>query len=116
MSVGGHFRYKFKRNCLKHMIVICIVKGCPWKATAHTVGRTKMVQVNTFRNEHNHSLEDVSMSEPSVHCNRATTMSDDVIRSNPDYLPCQICKDFHRQYGMQMNYCRAWNLKEKAKE
>ena len=43
-------------------------------------------------------------------------MIDDVIRSNLDYLPHQICKDFHRQYEMQLNYCQAWNLKEKAKE
>ena len=43
-------------------------------------------------------------------------MIDDVICSNPDYLPRQICKDFCRQYGMQLNYCQAWNLKEKAKE
>ena len=43
-------------------------------------------------------------------------MIDDVIRSNLDYSLCQICKDFHRQYGMQLNYCQAWNLKEKAKE
>ena len=29
MSVGGRFRYKFKRNCLKHMTIICVVEGCP---------------------------------------------------------------------------------------
>ncbi|KAL6342275.1 hypothetical protein AAG906_006904 [Vitis piasezkii] len=92
MSVGGHFRYKFKRNCLKHMTVISVVEGCPWK-------------VHTFRNEHNLFLEDVLVSEPVVRCNRATTMIDDVIRSNPDYLPRQICKDFHQQYIMQLNYC-----------
>ncbi|KAL6314467.1 hypothetical protein AAG906_025952 [Vitis piasezkii] len=91
-------------------------QGCPWKVTARAVGRTKIVQVHTFRNEHNHSLEDVSIFEPVVRCNRATTMIDDVIRSNPDYLPRQICKDFRRQYEMQLNYCQAWNLKEKAKE
>ncbi|KAL6331336.1 hypothetical protein AAG906_011273 [Vitis piasezkii] len=117
MSVGGHFRYKFKMNCLKHMIVICVVEGCHWKATTRVVGRiTKIVQVHTFRNKHNHSLEDVSISEPTVRCNRATAMIDDVIRSNPDYLPRQICKDFRRQYGMQLNYCQEWNLKENAKE
>ena len=27
MSVGDRFRYKFKRNCLKHMTVICVVEG-----------------------------------------------------------------------------------------
>ena len=72
--------------------------------------------MHTFRNEHNHSLEDVSISEPLVRCNRATAMIDDVIRSNLDYLPRQICKDFCRQYRMQLNYCQAWNLKENAKK
>ena len=95
MSVGGHFRYKFKMNCLKHMIVICVVEGCNWKVTTHAVGITKIVQVQTFRNEHNHYLEDVSVSKPTVCCNQATTIIDDVIHSNPDYLPRQICKDFH---------------------
>ena len=80
------------------------------------MGEQKIVQVRTFRNEHNHSLEDVSVSELAVHCNRAIVMIDDVIHSNPDYLPRQICKDFHRQYEMQLNYCQAWNLKENAKE
>ena len=42
MSVGGRFRYKFKRNCLKHMTVICVVEGCPWKVTTHAVRRTKI--------------------------------------------------------------------------
>ncbi|KAL6347558.1 hypothetical protein AAG906_026083 [Vitis piasezkii] len=87
-------------NCLKHMTVICVVEGCPWKVTACAVGRTKIVQVHIFRNEHNHSLKDMSISEPTV----------------PYYLPRQICKDFRRQYGMELNYCQAWNLKEKAKE
>ena len=43
MSVGCRFRYKFKRNCLKHMTVICVVEGCPWKVTACAIGRTKIV-------------------------------------------------------------------------
>ena len=72
--------------------------------------------MHTFRNQQNHFLEDVSVSKPAVHCNWATLMIDDVIRSSPYYLPQQICKDFHRQYGMQLSYCQAWNLKKKAKE
>ena len=116
MSVEGHFRYKFKRNYLKHMTVICTVEGCPWKVTTCTVGKTKIVWVDPFRNEHNHFLEDVLVSGPAVCCNQSTTMIDDVIHSNPNYLPHQICKDFHRQYRMQLNYFQPWNLKEKAKE
>ena len=71
ISVGDRFRYKFKRNCLKHTTVICVVEGCPWKVTACVVWKTKIVQVHTFRNEHNHSLEDVSVSELAVRYNRA---------------------------------------------
>ncbi|KAL6338006.1 hypothetical protein AAG906_007819 [Vitis piasezkii] len=84
-------------------------KGCPWKVTTRVVGRTKIVQVHTFINEHNHSLKDVSVFEPIVRCNRDTTMIDDVIHSNPNYLSRQICKDFHRQYRMQLNY---WTIVE----
>ena len=111
MSVGGYFRYKFKRNCLKHMTVICVVEGCLWKVTVRVVGRTKIVQVHRFRNEHNHSLEDVSIFEPAVRCNRATTMIDDVIRSNLDYLPRQICKDFRRQNHYINRLCAVVNLR-----
>ena len=50
MSIGDRFRYKFKRNCLKHMTVVCVVEACPWKVTARVVGRTKIVQVHKFRN------------------------------------------------------------------
>ena len=56
MLIGGLFRYKFKRDFPKHMIVICVVEGCPWKVTTHVVGRTKIVQVHRFRNQHNHLI------------------------------------------------------------
>ena len=69
MSIGGCFRYKFKRNCPKHITVICVVEGYPWKVTDCAVGKTKIVQVHTFRNQQNHFLEDVSVSKPAVHCN-----------------------------------------------
>ncbi|KAL6340013.1 hypothetical protein AAG906_038848 [Vitis piasezkii] len=63
MSVGGRFRYKFKRNCLKHMTVICVVKGCPWKITARAIGRTKIVQIIR-------GVSEVFGSENHAHCYR----------------------------------------------
>ena len=99
MSIRDYLRYKFKRNCTKHITVIFVIEECPWKLTAHVVGTTKIVQVHIFRNQHNHSLEDVLVFESIVCCNWAILMIDDVICSSPNYLPWQICKDFHRQYG-----------------
>ena len=48
--------------------------------------------------------------------NRASLLIDDVIWHTPDYQPRQICKDFHKQHGMQLTCLQAWNIKEKANE
>ncbi|KAL6310773.1 hypothetical protein AAG906_007416 [Vitis piasezkii] len=72
------------------MTIVCTVAQCPWKVTARAIGDSKIVQVHTFRNVHNHSLEDVSSSQPLVRSNRASLVIDDVIRSTPNYQPSQI--------------------------
>ena len=58
MLITGRFRYCFKRNSRKHMTVVCTVNECPWKVIAHAIGESNIVQVHTFQNHHNHSLED----------------------------------------------------------
>ena len=116
MSLDCRFRYSFNRNNPKHMTVVCTVDQCPWKVTARAIGDSKIIQVHTLCNVHNHSLEDVSSSQPLVKSNRASLVIDDVIRSTPNYQPSQICKDFIRQHGMQLTYLQAWKMKEKAKK
>ena len=116
MSLAGKFRYSFKRNSPKQMTVVCRVDECPWKITCRAWGSTNTVQVHTFRNVHNHSLEDVASYKPILRSQRASLVIDNVIRSNPDYHPRQICEDFIKQHGMRLSYSQAWHLKEKAKE
>ena len=116
MSVAGKFRYYFKKNSPKHITVVCKVDECPWKITCNAVGYTDTVQVHTFRNVHNHCLDDVASFKPLVRSNRASLVIDNAIRSNPDYHPRQICEDFNKQHGMRLSYSQAWHLKEKAKE
>ncbi|KAL6325943.1 hypothetical protein AAG906_038434 [Vitis piasezkii] len=90
MSIAGRFRYRFKRNSTKHMTVVCTITQCPWKVTARAIGVSNIVQVHTFHNHHNHSLENVAACKPLVRSNRASLLIDDVIRSTPDYQPRQI--------------------------
>ena len=94
MLLAGCFRFKFKRNSLHHTTVICKSKPYPWKITARIMGTTLMVQVHTFNNIHNHSVDDVSFGQPVVHTKRGGRTMDDVIRGSPDYLPRKLCKDF----------------------
>ena len=66
MSLVGKFSYYFKKNNPKHITVVCKVYECPWKITCNIVGYTGIVQVHTFQNAHNHSLDDVGSFKPLV--------------------------------------------------
>ena len=51
-----------------------------------------------------------------VNSKRGTVIVDDVFRTTPDYLLCQICKDFSHDHGVEITYNQTWHIKEKAKE
>ena len=66
MSLAGLFRYKFKRNSPHRTTIICKFEPYPWKIITRTMGTTPMVQVHTFTNIHNHSVDDASLGYPVV--------------------------------------------------
>ena len=112
MSLKGRFWYYYKRNTSKHVCVVCTVNECQWKITCHAISASKVVQVHTFINEHNHSVDDVAASQPLVRSNRALVVIDDVICSTLDYQPRKICKDFILEHRMRLSYFQAWKMKE----
>ena len=116
MSLVRRFRYRFKKNTPQRINLVCTNDNCLWKITCCALGAANVIQVHTFENTHNHSLDDVASSQPTIRANLASMVIDDVIRSTPEYKPCQICKDCVRQHGLRLTYNQAWNLKEKAKE
>ena len=116
MSLVGRFRYRFKKNNSKQMSVVCAIEKFPWRITCRAIGSAKVVQVHTFEIGHNHSLDDLASSQPSIRAKCVSKMIDDVKRSTPDYQPRQICKDFVKQHGLRLSCNQAWYLKEKAKE
>ena len=107
MSLVWRFRYSFKRNSSKHMTVLCTIAECLWKITCHAIESSNVVQAYTFRNFHNHSLEDVASCQPLVRSTRSTLVIDNVIRSTPEYQPRQIYKDFVWKHGMRLTYNQA---------
>ena len=69
MSIAGRFQYYYKRNCFKHMTIICTINGWPWKIICRAVGASHVIQVHTFVNEHRHTVDDIVSSQPLVRCN-----------------------------------------------
>ena len=92
MSLSARFRYYYKRNSYKHINVTCTFNAYPWKITCCAVGASNIVKVRTFINDHCHIIDDVVASQPFVRSNRASTVTDEVIRSTLKYQLRQICK------------------------
>ena len=86
MSFIGHFHYKFKRNSPQHTTVIWSVETCPWKIIARVIGATWVIQVHTFRNIHNHYVENASFGQPVVK---------DKNISNDRYIDTSILQIYH---------------------
>ena len=82
------------------MSLVCAIDNCPWKITCRALGAPNVVQVHTFENTHNHILDDVTFSQPTIRANRASMVIDDVIRSTSEHQRRQICKDFVKQHGL----------------
>ena len=72
MSLVRRFRYRFKKNTPQRMSLVCTINNCPWKITCRALGTANVVQVHTFENTHNHSLDDVASLQPTIRANRAS--------------------------------------------
>ena len=48
MSLGGTIQYKYKKNSPNHMLIKCLVEGCPWKIIAHVVEGNVIFQVHLY--------------------------------------------------------------------
>ncbi|RVW66669.1 hypothetical protein CK203_066246 [Vitis vinifera] len=62
-----------------------IIQLQPSRFQHSIIGNSNIVQVHTFRNAHNHCLEDVASSQPLVRSTRASLGIDDVMRSTLEY-------------------------------
>ena len=76
--------------------MVCNINTCPWKVTTHAVGGTQIVQVHTFKNMHNHCVDNATFEKPIVRAKCKSALVDDVIKAILDYLIRQLCKDFAR--------------------
>ena len=94
----------------------CTIDGFLWKVTVNAIPVTQMVQVFSFKNMHNHSVDNSTFQKPVIHTKHGGALVDDLIKETLDHLPKKICKDFERYYGMRLSYVHAWSMKEKNKE
>ena len=68
------------------MSVKCSIDLCPWKIIAHVVAGNEILQVHTFRDNHNHIMQDQCSSKVKVSSKRGVIIIGDVFRTTPYYL------------------------------
>ena len=74
-------------NTPERISTVCTIENYPWKITCRALGETNVVQVHMFEKTHNHSLDDIASSQPTIRANRASMVIDDVIHLTPKYQP-----------------------------
>ena len=93
-----------------------LMHGTPWKVMVNAIPATQIDQVFSFKNMHNHSMDNSTFHKTVIRTKHGGALVDDLIKGTHDYFPKQICKDFERRYGMCLSYVQALCMKEKAKE
>ena len=87
MSLGGRFKYKYKKNSPHHMSVKCSIESCPWKITTHAIERNETLRVHTYQVNHNDIAQDEFSSKVRVSSKIAVVVVENVFRITPDYIP-----------------------------
>lgn len=93
-SVAKCFKYKFKRNTSKKILVRCAVDGCPWKVTAYGVRNTNLIRVNTLIDKHEHLVQGQTNLKPSWKTRLVAEMIKENMKESPDHVSRQTCMDF----------------------
>lgn len=103
-SVAKCFKYKFKRNTSKKILVRCAVDGCPWKVTAYGVRNTNLIRVNTLIDKHEHLVKGQTNLKPSLKTRLVAEMIKENMKESPDHVSRQTCMDFLGDLSVPSTY------------
>ncbi|XP_050229457.1 uncharacterized protein LOC126678608 [Mercurialis annua] len=114
-AIENHFQYKVRKSCQLEYVIICVDDNCEWTLRASRDGKTNFFVIRRFFKSHTCPLE-IRMEEK-----RQATASiiGDVIKSRflnvkTVYTPADIITDIQREYGVILNYNKAWRSRGKA--
>ena len=118
IAINNKFQYKTKRSCQERLVLTCIDPSCEWYIRARRIKNSDLFIVKKYVDNHNCSL-DVVVGE---HRQASSQAIGDCIKSkymnpgNTCYRPNDIIRDMKDDYGISVNYNKAWRAREHALE
>ncbi|CAL2247129.1 unnamed protein product [Prunus armeniaca] len=114
--VRGHFEFKMKQSCNSRLVVVCSHGPCPWRLRASSYGEKNFMIV-----KYNPVHEcDMSFIHDKHRHASAKLVGNAVKRKLKDsrtiYTPSDIIKDVKQNFGVTINYCKAWRSRKLALE
>ncbi|CAL8084251.1 unnamed protein product [Prunus armeniaca] len=113
-AVRGHFEFKVKQSCKSRLVVVCSQGSCPWRLRASSYGEKNFMIV-----KYNPVHEcDMSFIHDKHRHASAKLVGNAVKRKLKDsrtiYTPSDIIRDVKQNFGVTINYCKAWRSRELA--
>ena len=112
-AISNAFEFKTVRASAGRYEVLCKSVSCQWRVYARSVKGSSIYRIRSANLVH-----DCFGMHHRSHQNMSASVIAEKIReklvSQPEYRPTDIVKDMQTQFGVQVDYFKAWRAKEDA--
>lgn len=112
-AIRDAFKFKTIRASSGRYEVLCKSVGCQWRVYAHSVKGSSIYRIRSANLVH-----DCFGMHHCSHQNMTALFIAETIREKlvvqPEYRPTDIVKDMQTEFGVQIDYFKAWRAKEDA--
>ena len=113
LAIQNAFEFKTIRASVGRYEILCKSVGCQWRVYARTVKGSSLYRIRSATLVHDcfgiHHRSHQNMSSSFV----AETIREK-LANQPEYRATDIVKDIQIQYGVEIDYLKAWRAKENA--
>ncbi|XP_050206468.2 guanine nucleotide-binding protein-like NSN1 [Mercurialis annua] len=116
-AIANNFQFKVSKSCTIEYVLNCLDSNCKWSLRASRDGRTSMFLIRRLNNIHTCSLK-IRMKDKrqATSSTIAEVLKSKFMDVKTVYTPADIIADFQKEYGIILNYQKAWRAREKALE
>lgn len=115
LNYKKNFGYRVKKSTKSLLIVQCLIEGCKWRVRVKKLEGIDSFKVTKYPSAHTYFLE----MRTGNHQQAKSWVIGHLIKSKYDqvgrtYRPRDIIEDVWRDYGVNINYRRAYRAREYA--
>ncbi|XP_020249897.1 uncharacterized protein LOC109827314 [Asparagus officinalis] len=118
-SIAKKFAFNYVNNEPKRIRASCMFRKetkCPWLLFASPLRNVSTFAIKKFVPQHTCGQHNSTAGHFRASRRWIASMLQSVMKRRPYITPTDIRKELHSQYGLRVNYSKAWRAKETAKD